>query len=133
MKTLCFLSTLILFISCTPKPAIEISNDLKVSLGTRYSDYVEKLNASADGDTSALNEFIRYNHIYNAAGYDHGWVLIELMKIVGDETFSNVLKQLNRDELRNVNSYMLGGLDVSYQNNTIVSRHPESFKILGIE
>lgn len=81
--------------SCTPDPAIQINDTLEMGLGKKYSDYVVKLNASVKGDTSALHNFLNVKDLYDGAAYEHGWVLIELLRKLGDETFANALGKLN--------------------------------------
>jgi hypothetical protein len=126
-----YLLLIILLISCTPKPVIPISNTLEIGLNNRYSNYVRLLNKSVKGDTVALTEFLIINNIYDAAAYDHGWVLIELMKKLGDKTFSNALSKMNRMQINNLNTYFRGGLDSNNEANKLPKQYPISFKLLG--
>src|SRR6185295_17050066 len=95
------LLSLVALASCMSKPVIPISNTLEIALGDRYSKYVSLLNKSASNDTTALVEFLMIENIYNGAGYDHGWVLTELMKKLGDKQFSDGLIKVNRKQLNN--------------------------------
>ena len=120
-----------LIISCTPNPAIQINDTLEMGLGKKYSDYVVNLNASVKGDSSALHNFLNVKGLYDGAAYEHGWVLIELMRKLGDETFANALAKLNKEQLKNLNIYFKGGLDMHAKANELQRVYPNSFKILG--
>lgn len=119
--------------SCTPKPEIQISDSLEIGLGKRYSNYVAKLNSSVIGDTLALNDFLAFDNLYDGAAYDHGWVLIELMRKLGDETFANALMKMDVEEINTLKMYFSGGLDMHKKANEILKEYPNSFKVLGIK
>lgn len=118
-------------ISCTPNPAIQINDTLEMGLGKKYFDYVVNLNASVKGDTSVLNSFLNVKDLYDGAAYEHGWVLIELMRKLGDEAFANALGKLNKEQLENLNIYFKGGLDMHAKANELPRDYPNSFKRLG--
>ena len=123
----------IVIASCTPKPEIQVYDSLEIGLGKRYSNYVSKLNFSVVGDTVALYEFLTYKDLYDGAAYDHGWVLIELMRELGDEAFANELSKMNVEAISTLKMYFSGGLDVHKQANELLKKYPNSFKVLGIE
>ncbi len=118
-------------ISCTPNPAIQINDTLEMGLGKKYFDYVVNLNASVKGDTSVLHSFLNVKDLYDGAAYEHGWVLIELMRKLGDEAFANALGKLNKEQLENLNIYFKGGLDMHAKANELPRDYPNSFKRLG--
>lgn len=120
---------LVFFTSCT-KPKIPISNTLEGTLGDRYSYYLKVLNRSAEGDSNAIVEFLLIKDIYDGASYDHGDVLIELMKIIGDCQFSNALLKLNEDQLEQVRTYFNAGSDVNSEIKELFIQYPITFKIL---
>ncbi len=121
----------IVIASCTPKPVIQIPDDLENGLGIRCSDYIIKLNSAVNGDTSSLNNLIRYSDLYDGAAYEHGWVLIELMRKIGDDSFASALKKMNQSQLDNVNMYLMGGLDMHKKADEIPKNYPKSFEMLG--
>ena len=128
----CTLALFVVIASCTPDPAIQIGDTLEIALGKKYSDYVVKLNASVKGDTSALHNFLLVDDLYDGAAYDHGWVLIELMQKLDDETFASGLSKLNKEQLDNLNMYFKGGLDIHAKSNELASGYLISFNALGI-
>ena len=122
----------IIIASCKPQPTIQIPDDLENGLSHRYSDYVTKLNSAINGDTSALYKLIRYSDLYDGAAYEHGWVLIELMRKIGDDSFSKELRKMNQRELSNLNIYIMGGLDMHMKADEILKNYPKSFEVLGL-
>lgn len=122
----------IVFTSCTSKSAIPISDTLEIALGDRYSRYLSLLNKSALNDTTALVEFLVIDNIYDGAGYDHGWVVIELMKKLGDKQFSDALYKMNRNQIDNLKEYFRVGLDgYSKSNIDLPKKYPLTFTLLG--
>ena len=121
----CFIS------SCYPKPKIPISNTLEIALDKHYSHYVRLLNGAMDSDSVALSNFLKINNIYDAAGYDHGWILIKIMKEVGDEKFSTILASLNTDQISNVKDYFrVGMMGEGNSNDTIATHFSKTFHYL---
>ncbi|MBU3662557.1 MAG: hypothetical protein FGM41_05090 [Bacteroidetes bacterium] len=104
---------------------------MKTGLGDRYSDYVKLINKSASGDGEALVLFLQYQNIDDGAGYDHGWVLIELMKKVGDEQFSDALLNLSPTQVDHVKNYFNAGFDVHTKTDKLFNEYPKTFKVLG--
>lgn len=121
-----------LVFSCTPTPEIPISNTLEIALGDRYSVYVDLLNKAVSKDTAALHRFLEIDNIYDAAGYDHGWVLIQLMKKNGDKDFAKALLKLNKSQLNNLKQYFEVGTDGGgMSNDTLFKMYPNSFNQLS--
>ena len=77
--------------------------------------------------------FLRIRDIYDVAGYDHGWVLVELMKRVGDEKFNSALTTLNENETENVRQYFEVGMDGPVESMAELRRQfPLTFQRLGL-
>jgi hypothetical protein len=125
-------SSLILFYSCQSKPHIPISDNLKIALGNKYPDYVSMLNKATLGDTFNVRKFLEIDYIGEGGGYDHGWVLVQLMKKVGDEKFVNALQSFDKKKLDNVKQYFEVGIDNGGNKNAILfNEYPNTFKYLG--
>lgn len=131
LKTLLFVFVLFLF-SCTPEPMVETTENIEIALGSRYSTYVKMLNSAAKGDTIALNQFICSWDFSDGVVYDHGWVLIQLIEKVGDESYARSLKSLNKKELENVKGYIEAGIDMYVETDSLLHEHPKSFRILKL-
>lgn len=117
--------------SCTSKPVIPISNTLEIELNDRYPYYVKTLNNAASGDTVALTNFLMIKEIYDGATYDHGWVLIELMKKNGDKQFSDAIQKIDRSQKMKLNTYFHSGLDFNNEANILFKQYPITFEKLG--
>lgn len=119
------------FLACDPEPKIPISNTLEIALGNDYSSYVKKLNASYDGDTTALVEFFKIGKIYDGASYDHGCVLLDLMK-KNRLIFYKSLKKLSNYEREVLRRYIQVGLDRLVSPEKFITDFPEIFELLKI-
>jgi hypothetical protein len=119
-------------LSCS-KPVIPISNTLELGLGSKYSSYVKLLNKSASGDSDALHEFLLIDYLSDGSGYDHGSVIVELIKKIGDNSFSTALGKLDEKQLNNVKDYVKAGLDgPGDMGSHLPKEYPLTFKLLGI-
>ena len=126
----CF--TLFAILKCsTFSPKIPISNTLEIALAKNYDKYVELLNKSINNDTIALTEFLKIDNIYDAAGYDHGYIIIQILENVGDSNFANAVKKLDAKEMQNLKQYFEVGFDAK---NTLQEeykfKYPTTFKLL---
>lgn len=106
----------ILFYSCIKQPKIAISNTLEIGLGDKYNEYVNILNNAYDGDSLALQDFLKINYISDGAGYDHGYVLLQLIKIIGDEEFAKTLEKMDNKTVESVCRYIEVGVDANDNN-----------------
>lgn len=131
-----FLSLIILIVnaSCYQASVIPVSNNLEIALGNNYSEYVKLLNKAANKDTLALSNFLEISNLNNAAGYDHGWILIKLMEKLGDACFANSLKNKNSTQIRAIRQYFEVGIDgASDKNKAFLKFYPMSFTLLGLD
>jgi hypothetical protein len=122
--------------SCKPNSFIPISNNLEIALNQKgdYNNYISLLNKSVQNDSSALNKFFKINYIYDAAGYDHGFILFQLLKNIGDKNFASNLKKLDKTELINVINYIEVGIDGNEERKKeIKDKFPETANLLKME
>ena len=119
-------------ISCTQRPKIPLTDNLEFALGSKYSDYVKNLNNAYKGNETALKEFFNYTGFYDGSGYDHGWVLIELMRKVGDSKFSIALKEMDKKRLEDLHDYFMAGLDMHSMTISLPHQYPKTFEVLKI-
>ncbi|PUZ19291.1 hypothetical protein GA0116948_1307 [Chitinophaga costaii] len=134
MKKNFYILVCILLFSCKEQPKIPISNTLEIALGKRYSAYVNNLNKAFEKDSTALLYFFKIDYINDAAGYDHGYILYQLIKIYGDEKFANALQKTTAKGLQNVSQYVEVGIDANdRQKNEMKINYPISSNILKIK
>ncbi len=123
-----------LICGCSQQPKVPISNTLEIALDNKYSAYVSTLNKAFEGDTAALLDFYKIEYINDAAGYDHGFILFQLMKKYGDKNFSNALQKLSEKDLNNVRQYIEVGIDANDKYKLEMKKeYPISSKIFQIK
>ena len=124
----------ILLLSCKEQPKIPISNTLEIGLGKRYSVYVNNLNKAFEKDSTALLKIFKVDFINDAAGYDHGYILYQLLKIYGDENFAKALQKSTAKEIKNVSQYIEVGIDANdRQREDMKTSYPNSSNILKMK
>lgn len=110
--------------ACNQLPdSIRVSENLLSSLSPDEATYLPLLSKAAKGDSIALVNFIKINSIEDATGYEHGFVIFQLMKEVGDVRFSKALSKLDASELRNISNYLEVGLDNDQANTALYEKN----------
>jgi len=134
MKLILFI-TFIILVGCVEHSQLPISNTLELALGNKHSQYVKQLNKSCHHDNSALVDFLKINYISDAAGYDHGFIIHQLMKQCGDTEFLSALEKLTDKELDIVHQYLEVGVDANEKyRQEVKNNYPlsaEKMKING--
>lgn len=128
-----FFLVCVVYISCKQPSAIPLTDNIQSAFTNShdYDSYVEKLNKSYKGDTTALSEFLEIDIFEDAAVYDHGMILCELMRINGDRNFANELKKKDSLKLITVSKYIKAGIDLYGDPKTPINlQFPESSKLL---
>ncbi len=120
-----------LLVGCIEHPIVPISNTLEIALDRKYAQYVCKLNKAYSHDSTALVDFLKINYLYDAAGYDHGYVLFQLLKHCGDNEFVSTLDKLSQNQLSVVSQYFEVGLDSNFRE--VISNYPMSAKKMGLK
>ena len=80
----------------------------------RGIDYCEILSTATKGDEESIRELLLLE-IYDAAGYDHGAVIVDLIKIVGEDKVIRAIEAMNCEQKTSITSYIEAGLQ--YGNN----------------
>ncbi|MBA3283996.1 MAG: hypothetical protein H0U27_02905 [Nitrosopumilus sp.] len=133
MKNKIILLLVLTFYSCLNNPKIPIPNTLELALRERYSEYVQLLNKAHARDTLALNAFLKIDYIHDSAGYDHGYILFQLIKVVGDDQFANVLKKIDCKTVEKVARYVEVGIDASDKDRKdLLQNYPKVTTILHL-
>lgn len=131
--------TLVNVISCSERCKI---NNIEVSelLGSvshqKNIEYCELLKQALKKNKSAIRE-ISLLEFDNAVGYDHGYVLVELILSVGEETYIEVIKPLNSTQKNLVLSYLEVGIEYGNISNihskNINEVFPQVYQYLNTE
>ncbi|WP_281235087.1 hypothetical protein [Flavobacterium gelatinilyticum] len=132
MKKIVIILICLLCYGCKEESRIPISNTLEIALGDNYSSYVTNLNLAYEKDRSAAIRILKIDYIYDAGGYDHGYILYQLIKRYSDNEFTAILKKLSRNDLITVNQYLEVGLDANDKKREEFKRdYPISLSVLN--
>lgn len=126
----------IFFISCSRHEVVNgivVSELLKSASKKQNVDYVGLLKDAAEGSEKSIKQ-LALLRFYDASGYDHGAVIVDLIEIIGEDKFIKSLFQINQEQKHNVKAYIEVGLE--YGNNvnigaeTIETAYPKIFTFL---
>lgn len=113
---------LFVFISCKNNceiNGIEISELLKISTNKPYCELVEK---AINKDEQSLKE-ISELRILDGAGYEHGYVLIQIIEKIGEKKYVEIIKDFSTKEKETIYSYLRVGLEYGgnklYKNRSV--------------
>lgn len=95
--------------SCT-YGTIYVSPTLYEAAQNKDCNYCELVECSLNNSTRCILNISKINNINNAAGYEHGEVMLQLIDSLGQDYYINVIENLNRDERRNLLGYLSVGL-----------------------
>ena len=136
MKKCCFVIIAFLCVSCV-RPSLIIPDTLETHLrySSSYHHYVKLVNRAMDKDTSALKELLMINNIGDAAGYEHGDILIQLLENLGDDMYSNVLSTVPTTQKIILQDYFCVGMDIRKREYRfrIDKKYPKTFNELEFD
>jgi hypothetical protein len=96
--------------NCKNEANIEVSELLFYHTSNREIKYCEILKGAVKGESDKLNEFLDL-YIYEAAGYDHVIVLVDLINYLGEKRFikltENISKETKQRTLYNLETGLL--------------------------
>ena len=122
----------LVIIACVSEPEIPIPETLEYSLGDQYNQYVNTLNKALNNDSGALVQFLKIDKIFDGAAYEHGWVLIELMKKSDDIEFSKAVSELSESELEMLKAYLNAGFDIYPEEVELLDSFPNTSRVLKL-
>lgn len=88
-------------------------------------DYSNLLNSAISGDLDALREFSLLD-FRDAVAYDHGCVMVDMISIVGEETFIKGIETISDQQKVVVKGYISAGLEYGNQ----VDFGPADFRVV---
>lgn len=110
--------------NCSEIQGIEISELLNRQIDDSYCDLLDK---AISLDKEAIIKISNYK-ISDAAGYDHGYVLIRLIEKIGEEKYLKALEGASIEEKTSIESYLWAGLEYGgnkiYQNKKLSEVFP---------
>lgn len=137
MKNL-LLAFLLLFQYCTSPDCVDIPESIEIALynqrGT-YREYRNIVQNACKNSKAHLLALQKVDYLYDATGYDHGCVLLNVMKSVGDERFSNEIMLLSSAEQQNLRNYIEAGADSYHEQEyeSLLKNYPRTFNLLRLQ
>lgn len=112
-RKVCFIIIVVFSVSCN-RPALVIPDTLELQLRNRdsYRHYVKLVNRAMAKDTIALQELLMIDDLSDAACYEHGDILIQLLENLGDEQYSKVLSSIPTKQKVFLRGYFEAGMDI---------------------
>lgn len=107
------------FISCTEEicnlPDRNKTSDLlaRVARENKYN-YCDLLSAALDGNKDSIRK-LALLHFSDAAGYDHGAVLVEVILEVNEKRFIDAIRDIPKNERGIIKGYLCVGLAYGYR------------------
>jgi len=110
-------------------PNVPLGGNLELT--SDYYHYVWLLNRATHKNKLALKRFLSIDKDAGAAE-DHGAVIIELIKLQGDDFFSETLKEIDSKRIQQLNSYIGSATQFNRGsfNDSLFKQHPKTFKAL---
>lgn len=137
--TLLSLSLMLVYSSCNNKSVkvhgIDVSPLLNKVAKEQNIDYCKLLEKALNGDTKSILQ-ISLLEFYDGCGYDHGAVLVDLIRIIGEESYINSIGTTNETQRHRILSYVEVGLcyttsNVYYSNKTVEDEFPRLYAFLS--
>lgn len=110
---------------------IEVSELLSVSAKEKHINYCALLKTALDNNKEAVKE-LSLLEFYDAAGYDHGSVLVDLILLIGEEKYIESISTFNPNQKKLVKSYIEVGLLYGENQNLVGKNFENSFPKLDI-
>lgn len=113
---------------------IEVSELLLSASEEQNIDYCKLLNESTEGNDGSIRKLVLLK-FYDAAGYDHGAVLVDLIELIGEDKFIYSLTTTNCEEKKRIIGYIEVGLEygnnANLQKQTFREAFPKIYKFLN--
>lgn len=124
------------FISCIRHEVVNgivVSELLNSAAEKQNVNYSKLLKKAIEGDENSIKQLVLLN-FYDASGYDHGAVIVDLIEIIGEDKFIESLSLINYEQKQNVKAYIEVGLEYGNNEkikaNTIEMAYPKIFTFL---
>ncbi len=119
--------------SCTDETGIHVSELLLITAGKQSYEYCELLRKAVKNDKASIKtlSLLEFN---DAAGYDHGSVIVDLILLIGEENYVDAVKEANSKEKSTIEAYIDVGLEYGnnpdFKSQSLNSAFPTLAKVL---
>ena len=124
------------FVSCSRHEVVNgiVVSELLISASEKQNvNYSKLLRKATKGDVKSIKQLTLLS-FYDASGYDHGSVIVDLIEIIGEDKFIQSLSQINYEQKQNVKAYIEVGLEYgnnqNIQTKTIEEAYPKIYTFL---
>ncbi|MDY8138850.1 hypothetical protein [Aquimarina sp. 2201CG5-10] len=93
--------------SCDEVQGIKISELLSRQIDDSYCETLEN---AIKLDKEAIIKVSTYK-ISDAAGYDHGYVLVSLIEKIGEQEYLKAIESVSTEQKQHIESYLWAGID----------------------
>lgn len=127
------LAALLSFSCCSERRTIngiEVSELLNIVSREQNINYCKLLNKAIKGDDASVRQ-LALLEIYDGAAYDHGTVLVYLIKLIGEERFIRSLDTINDKQKNRIEGFLSAGLEYSNNPDIQFRTIKEEFPILS--
>lgn len=137
MKRIILFSFFLILLGCLTNCVNRVTNGIEVSelllLASREQgiDYCKMLNKAINGDADSIRQFALLE-FGDAAGYDHGSVIVKMIKLVGEDSFIQSLSTINDEQKRLIKGYIDAGLEYGTGQPFEVKTINDVFPKLGV-
>lgn len=135
-KILLYSTSLVCFVCCEGRVinGIDVSELLLVVSEERGIDYCTLLSKAVSGDDVSIMHLSTLT-ICDGAGYDHGAVIVDLIKRIGEDKFIHSLKTASAEQKNLIKMYIEAGLEYgnnhTLQGNAFEEVFPKIFNFLN--
>jgi cell division protein FtsL len=99
-------------------------------------NYCKLLKKATTNDVNSIKQLALLDFSSGvASGYDHGVVIVDLIKLIGEDKFIQSLTTITNEQKRNVKSYIEAGLEYgnnpNLQSKTFKKAFPKTYDFLN--
>ena len=114
---------------------IYVSKLLRISSNRKYTaNYCELLNKAIAKDANSIKQLTLLD-FGDAASYDHGTVIVDLIDLIGEEKFIQSLGTINEKQKNKLSSYLIVGIEYgnnpNLQGKTVKEAFPKIYDFLN--
>ena len=132
---------ILMYSSCNNKSekvhGIDVSPLLTEVAKEQNIDYCKLLENALKGDTNSILQ-ISLLEFYDGCGYDHGAVLVDLIQMIGEDTYIKSIRTTNEAQRYRILGYLEVGLlyatpNMYDSNKTVENGFPRLYSFLSIK
>ena len=128
-KLLLFVILSMCFINCNRYKVINgiVVSELLLSVSKeQHINYCKLLSEAAKGNVNSIKQLALLK-FYDAVGYDHSSVIVDLIEVIGEDKFIQSLTPINKEQKQIIKDYIETGLEYGNNSNLQDQTFKEAF------